>query len=81
MVKPRTTMPLKAAPIMSGQQESGRIKELNQLIKWREGKQQISLPCTANGQLSTEESINKKLSYNAAEYLSKVSNNTSILAS
>lgn len=48
----------------------------NQLVKWGEGKQQTSLTYTPNGQLSIEENANKKFSYsyNAAERLSKVSN-------
>ncbi|WP_239375248.1 RHS repeat domain-containing protein [Snodgrassella gandavensis] len=60
-----------------------QYNDLNQLIKWGEGKQQTSLTYTANGQLSTEESANKKLSYsyNAAERLSKVSNDTREIAS
>jgi RHS repeat-associated protein len=60
-----------------------QYNDLNQLIRWGAGKQQTSLTYTANGQLSTEESANKKLSYsyNAAERLSKVSNDTSERAS
>nr|WP_303831033.1 RHS repeat domain-containing protein [Snodgrassella alvi] len=54
----------------------------NQLVKWGEGKQQTNLTYTPNGQLSTEENANKKLSYsyNAAERLSKVSNDVGELA-
>lgn len=54
----------------------------NQLIKWGEGKEQTNLTYTPNGQLSTEENANKKLSYsyNAAERLSKVSNDNGELA-
>ena len=50
----------------------------NQLVKWGEGTQQTSLIYTPNGQLSTEETANKKLSfsYNEAERLSKISNDT-----
>lgn len=54
----------------------------NQLVKWGEGKQLTNLTYTPNGQLSTEENANKKLSYhyNAAERLSKVSNDAGELA-
>ena len=65
-------------------QQSGewQYNNLNQLVKWGDGKQQTSLTYTPNGQLSTEENANKKLSYsyNAAERLSKVSNDNGELA-
>lgn len=59
-----------------------QYNNLNQLVKWGEGKQQTSLTYIPNGQQSTEETANKKLSYtyNAAERLSKVSNDTGELA-
>ena len=60
-----------------------QYNDLNQLIKWGEGKQQTSLSYTINGQLATEENANKKLSYsyNAADRLSKVSNDNGEIAS
>lgn len=65
-------------------QQSGEWKysNKNQLVKWGENEQQTSLTYTSNGQLSTEENANKKLSYsyNTAERLSKVSNDSGELA-
>jgi RHS repeat-associated protein len=59
-----------------------QYNKFNQLIKWGEGASQTTLTYTPNGQLATEVSADKKLSYhyNAAERLISVNDETTELA-